>query len=311
MILVTGDVVLDHNIYTGRRLTPDSDAALGMMHSPQSGGAMLTYGLLVAMERSAASGARVGELSTGNILFGLKETAADSLSTWPNDFQTGAVWDAFDGPKKGELYWRLSKNLGYGAGKSSEYPASPATGLEGMNPRVLVIDDGGLGFRLKRAEKCWPSFLMNRRGAAPDLKWIILKMSRPLARGDLWRELASSWYERLIVVVSADNLRREDIRISRGLSWESTVDDLVGEIKSNPTISELNSCRHLVVTLDGDAALWLDSPGQDEQGPCRLVFDPERGEGEWAGFAQERERVRVPVGDDRCTRLECERGEAN
>ena len=85
---------------------------------------------------------------------------------------------------------------------------------------------------------------------APELQWIILKMSRPLARGDLWRELAENWCERLIVVVSADNLRSEDIRVSRGLSWESTVDDLVAEIKSNPTISELKSCRHLVVTLE-------------------------------------------------------------
>jgi hypothetical protein len=28
-------------------------------------------------------------------------------------------------------------------------------------------------------------------------------------------------------------------------------------------------------------ALWLDDPGSAKHGPCRLVFDPERGEGEW------------------------------
>jgi len=41
MILVTGDVVLDHNIYTGSRSTPDSDASLGMQHRRQAGGATL------------------------------------------------------------------------------------------------------------------------------------------------------------------------------------------------------------------------------------------------------------------------------
>ena len=112
-------------------------------------------------------------------------------------------------------------------------------------------------------------------------------MSRPLARGDLWRELAARWRERLIVLVSADNLRREDVRVSRGLSWESTVDDLVEEIHSNPAISGLKSCRHLVVTLRGDAALWLDRPGNKGHGPCRLVFDRERGEGEWEDSHQD------------------------
>ena len=52
MILVTGDVVLDHNIYAGQRFTPDSDAVSGMQYRKQPGGAMLTYGLLEALERA-------------------------------------------------------------------------------------------------------------------------------------------------------------------------------------------------------------------------------------------------------------------
>ena len=59
MILVTGDVVLDHNIYAGKRLASDSDAALGMHYRSQPGGAALTYGLLEAMF-SAARPAAVG-----------------------------------------------------------------------------------------------------------------------------------------------------------------------------------------------------------------------------------------------------------
>lgn len=280
MILVTGDVVLDHNIYAGQRLTSDSDATLGMQHRKQPGGATLTYGLLDAMERSIVSRAGCEDLSASKLLFGLKEMTAEALEHWPSQFQMGAVWDAFEGLKKEQPQWGLSKNLGYGKRGNSEYPATPSSGLAEAKPQVVVIDDGGLGFRLKTAEKCWPPFL--KLGVkAPDLQWIILKMSRPMARGDLWRMLAERWRERLIVVVSADNLRREDIRVSRGLSWESTVNDLVGEIKSNPSISELRSCRHLVITLGGDAALWLDGPGNEKHGPCRLVFDPERGEGEW------------------------------
>ncbi|MGD0506941.1 MAG: RyR domain-containing protein [Terriglobales bacterium] len=280
MILVTGDLVLDHNIYAGQRLTSDSDATLGMLYRTQLGGANLTYGLLEALERTAAPAPGGAQFSTTNLLFGLKQTTTSDLHDWPRGFHVGAVWDAFDGPEKGESHWRLSKNLGYGVRMDSVYPASPAPGLAEAKPHVLVIDDGGLGFRLKTADKCWPPFLVSN-GEAPELQWIILKMSRPLARGDLWRELAARWRDRLIVLVSADNLRREDVRVSRGLSWESTVDDLVEEIHANPAISELKSCRHLVITLRGDAALWLDKPGNRGHGPCRLVFDRERGEGEW------------------------------
>jgi hypothetical protein len=281
MILVTGDVVLDHNIYAGQRFTPDSDSATAMQYRKQPGGAMLTYGLLDALKQATASSAKgKGVPSTVNVAFGLRETTADALQNWPSGFQAGAVWEPFDGPKKGQLHWRLSKNLGYGARGHSGYPASPAPGLDGLKPKVLVIDDGGLGFRLKTASQCWPPFLTSE-GEAPQLEWIILKMSRPLARGDLWRELAARWRGRLIVLVSGDNLRREDVRVSRGLSWESTVDDLVGEIQTNPAVRGLQSCHHLVITLRGDAALWLDGPGSKDQGPCRLVFDRERGEGEW------------------------------
>ena len=273
MIPVTGDVVLDHNIYAGQRLTPDSTASPGMQHRSRPGGAMLAYELLKA-------------LSASDVAFGLDNVTVEALRNWPSAFQAGAVWDPLAGPKNGPSHWRLSKNLGYGAAAISPYPAKPAPGLDGMKPRVLVIDDGGLGFRLKKASDCWPPFLMSQ-SETPELEWIILKMSRPMARGDLWRELSGRWGEKLIVIVSGDNLRREDVRVSKGSSWESTVDDVVEEIQSNPAVHQLQSCRHLVITLRGDAALWLDGPGSKEPGPCRLVFDRERGEGEWEDGQQD------------------------
>jgi hypothetical protein len=280
MILVTGDVVLDHNIYAGKRLASDSDAALGMHYRSQPGGAALTYGLLEAIFSATRPAAAGAESASREIFFGIKEATKDALQNWPIDFKVGAVWEIFDGPRKDQHQWRLSKSAGYGARQHKDYPATPSPGLNEVHPQVVVIDDGGMGFRTKAADSCWPAFL-KEGGSAPELQWIVLKMSRPLARGDLWRTLAKSWSDRLIVVISADNLRREDIRVSRGLSWESTVDDLVEEIKSNPAISELKECRHLIVTLRGDAALWLDGPKSEKHGPCRLVFDPERGEGEW------------------------------
>lgn len=166
MILVTGDVVLDHNIYAGQRFTPDSDAVSGMQYRKQPGGAMLTYGLLEALERVAASSSKgKDEPSAIHLAFGLQQSTADALQNWPSGFQAGAVWEPFDSPKKGQLHWRLSKNLGYGARGHSGYPASIAPGLDELKPKVLVIDDGGLGFRLKTASQCWPPLLASEAEA--------------------------------------------------------------------------------------------------------------------------------------------------
>lgn len=281
MILVTGDVVLDHNIYVGRRPAPDTEAVPGTQYLTEPGGAMLTYGLLEALS-AAARGTAIDADTAGSrdLAFGLQDVDASTLAGWPPAFHVGGIWEPFPGPTKGTFHWRLTKSLGYGARGHVTFPGSPTRGQDLLQPRVLVIDDGGLGFRLKTASKCWPEWLTTP-DAARAPKWTILKMSRPLGTGDLFRKLSEHQGDRLIVIISADDLRREEVRVRRGLSWESTVDDLVDAVHSNPAIRGLRSCRHLLITLRGDAALWLEAPGREIPGPCRLVFDREKGEGEW------------------------------
>jgi hypothetical protein len=288
MILVTGDVVLDHNIYAGQRFTPVSDVVFGTKYSEQPGGAMLVYSLLEAFAISApCTEKNQSSLTADDLSFGLEEKTAGALASWPPIFHVGAVWEPFNGPDKGYCHWGLSKNLGYGQRDSSAYPAAPASDLKAMKPRVLILDDGGLGFRLKTASQCWPPFLRTGRKLR-ELEWVILKMSRPLARGDLWRVLQERYREKLIVIASADNLRSEEARVSKGLSWENTVDDLAGEVQSNPVLRGLQACRHLIITLRSDAAVWLDRPGDRAEGRCFLVFDREHGEGEHEKFGRDR-----------------------
>jgi hypothetical protein len=279
-ILVTGDVVLDHNLYIGKRYTPDSPATCGMKHIVQPGGAMLTYGILKALNRQPLSDPPKDAPSSWDIAFGLKEMTHDDLKDWPANFITGAVWDQYEGHEKNKRVWRLSTKLGYGSSVNKGYPATPAQELNSLTPRIMVIDDGGMGFRLETSSGCWPSILTSKE-VDQELQWIVLKMSRPLARGDLWRLLVNQWSEKLVVIVTVDDLRFEDVQVTRGLSWESTVDDLVDEIQSNPALSGLQACRYLIVTLRGDAALWMENPGIPETRRCSLIFDRERGEGEW------------------------------
>src|SRR3990167_4267132 len=95
MILVTGDVVLDHNIYAGQRLSPSSRSRPGAAFLRQPGGAMLTYALL-------------DKLMPSGVRFGLGNVSVPELLGWPPAFHYGALWEAIDGK------WSLARHLGYG-----------------------------------------------------------------------------------------------------------------------------------------------------------------------------------------------------
>jgi hypothetical protein len=288
-ILVTGDVVLDHNIYIGKRLTPAS-VEPGTAIDRVPGGASLSYGLLRALAGFAPDTWTEGEpkLSGRDIAWGLRQSEAADLQSWPTAFHAGALWEPDRFPGSQHAYWRMTRRLGLGSRDQapdtadptkSPYPASPAAALDEVQPRILVIDDGAMGFRLQNAAACWPKAL----DGDPDksnIEWIVLKMAGPLGRGDLWRKLAKNWTAKLVVAITAHDLRREDVMVARGLSWEKTVDDLLDELGGNPALTALKMCRHLVITLRGDAAVWLTDPGASSQ-QCRLVFDRGRGEGEW------------------------------
>jgi hypothetical protein len=84
-----------------------------------------------------------------------------------------------------------------------------------------------------------------------------------------------------MIVVSAADLRQEEVAITEGLSWEHTAQDLLQELTLNKSISDLTHCRHLIIALGTDGALWL-SKRSDGTARCHLVFDPGGLEGAWA-----------------------------
>ncbi len=264
MILVTGDIVLDHNLYAGTRLTPDDKGGQGSLYHESPGGALLTYGLLK-------------ELVPGQVRFGLAQTTPGDLRDWPQQFHTRATWHLVPNgkePKDGK-HWALDRQLGYGETELKPYPASLPSGPPDC-PEILVLDDAGLGFR--EASQCWPACLGSDTRPS-GLEWVILKMSRPLAAGSLWAKLKTEgWRDRLVLIVSSEQLRNEGLRVAGGLSWETTAIDIVRELGSY--LSPLTECRHLIVTMGSEAALWVDNePG--EPAYRQLIFDRERCEGEW------------------------------
>lgn len=238
-ILVTGDFVVDHHIYEGRRHHYADWAEDGVRIRRQRGGAAQVFEIL-------------REVLTANTRAGADEWSVHLCEYKADESHAYAFWRPF--PKKEpreKQSWRVSEAMGFGASEelplgdswtSSTNPPQP--------PAIVVLAEGGRGFR--DATHAWPK--VELAGAT----WIVLKTTAPVADGPLWEYLTSNHSDRLVVVVSASELRQSPAQLSAALSWEKTIQNLLHELQREGRLAALTRCRHLVVTFEMEGALWFD-----------------------------------------------------
>lgn len=263
VVVVAGDRIVDHDIYEGGRSHPAMLDRPGVRLVRRYGGPAGICELLSQL---------VEVTGTAQVSVRAAPAGTDEIQ---HAFATWRPCPRGDGDRV--MVWRASL-LGYG----SDDPTAgqvPAQSVAEAEPTaavdVLVLDDAGHGFRMASRKSSW---MLPGSGAGP--RWIVLKTSDPVARGDLWNELAANYGEQLVCIVSVDDLRRGSATISRGLSWERTVSDTLAALRGDPTLATLSECRHLVVTLSRDGALWIDTP-KGEPPRVALFFDPAGAEGTW------------------------------
>ena len=172
----------------------------------------------------------------------------------------------YSADKKDEknLVYRVSRFGGF-AGPPKGVPSLSPVSDDDADVEIVVLDDVGNGFRDSPA--VWPAAVCTE-GKDPI---VIHKMSRPLAGGGLWDTLRNAHADRLVVVVSADDLREEGLKISRRLSWERTATDFAWQIASSPRHVALANCTNLVVRFGTEGA--IQAPGDiklaQAYGACR------------------------------------------
>jgi hypothetical protein len=293
-ILVTGDFVLDHHIYEGRRHHYGDDASVGVRVVPQAGGAALVHELLKVLLQPEPLAAKatpptpsqewtsflaVQDPAPIDPASGQRRTAFEV----PASQHAYAFWRPHPGRGGRQQFWRVSEAMGFG--QTSGTPACEtwpraAGGESARTPRILVFSDGGMGFRGDR--NCW------QEPTLAGARWIVLKTSAPLATGQLWEMLTAKHRDRLVVVVSASELRKSSARVPEGLSWEQTLERLLRELGHGGTLADLARCRHLVVSFGSEGGLWLDISGRKPDGspaedcPVRFVYESGSIEGEHA-----------------------------
>ncbi|HBG18337.1 MAG TPA: hypothetical protein DDY32_03430 [Desulfobulbaceae bacterium] len=277
-ILVDGDVIVDHHIFQGLRPFPNSTEKLGSQISTCMGGASLLFELCRGLCQDEHN------IDT-QAPFGLLNKNYREIENIPSHRRAYAVWSPCkknakskdDDPK----VWRVTQMFGYGSKVEGveKNPENATTVSDAAE--VVVLDDAALDYRFDRT--AWPACLnrIDVDGTRPE--WIVMKMSHPLCQGDLWYELRKfsndkKFMENFILIVSASDLRRSEVMISQGRSWEQTVEDLLAELQINPELTELHKCQHLIVHFESEGALWIDST---ENSSRHLVFDSGNLEGKW------------------------------
>ncbi|HEY5486518.1 MAG TPA: RyR domain-containing protein [Candidatus Limnocylindrales bacterium] len=300
-VVVTGDVTVDWHLARVRKLV-DSGIAWNAADRTEMysgmGGASLVAGLMNEVAAGLAQDGLAVEVS------GPDAPAEPIAPADPSHHHSYAIWSKYPRRRgdRDRSIWRVDEFLGLdrartpGAGGGQAPAAAGAGPGESKHADLVIVDDADLGFRA--TPESWPEVLdLSGAGAAGAVSqapganqpWVLLKMACPVASGELWRRMLRMHADRLVVVMTLNDLRLSDVKISRELSWERIAGDLVRELVRHPAVNGLVHCAHVVVSLGTGGAVLLSRLAQldgrldrlDEP-DCHVFFDPESIENSWA-----------------------------
>ena len=256
-VLVCGDLIIDHHTFKGRRKKAAWKTAIGTEVISTLGGAHLTYSLIRRFENGKEADCWYDP-----------ELAMNAIRAEHPENQAYAEWDvARDGTR------RFKRGLGYGVvqdiRKSLDYERIHKSSIDNVD--LMVIDDGALGFRHSSVTSDMPRY-----------KCCILKTNQPLLDGYLWKTLMNrERIDRLITLISIEELREYDIKVSKGVSWEQTCLDLCYELVHHSLLKQLIKCKFIVVSIGAAGAVVIKNGSRKKSAEFALAYDPGFLEGEW------------------------------
>lgn len=286
-VIVAGDTTIDWNLARRRRVSESRTTWSAEDRTEtyaQPGGAALLASLMAEVAANLTTQGRPVTVSS-------PATPAGSIApTDPRFHHSYATWAPYPRYKddRDPTVWRVQEFLGIDRAEEAEAAGSaPDSG----DADLVILDDADLGFR--HSPDRWPAALGLGPNAAPSASglksWIVLKMASPVASGDLWRGLLNRHADRLIVVMTLNDVRQSDVKISRELSWERIAGELARELTRHPAVNGLIDCAHVVVSVGtGGAVLLTPRAASEGHEDClrlpqaRVFFDPEAIENSWA-----------------------------
>ncbi|MGF7118378.1 AAA family ATPase [Methanobacterium oryzae] len=163
-----------------------------------------------------------------------------------------------------DTVYRIKKFSGF-SGPETGLPEIPHVKNDIKDVDMVILDDAGNGFRDDSSN--WPETIKSN-GKHP---FVIVKMSRPLMKGNLWNQLINSNAKRLVLIINANDLREMGVNISRRISWERTATEFRWQIENNPALEDLRT-NEIIVRFGIDGAIhYQNENGKPE---ITLYYDP-------------------------------------
>ena len=273
-VLVTGDITVDWNLFRSRRSQHTGslwEPDFRTKSWPTRGGAALLAEMIDGVKGEKATVLKPeltnADLAPGRAPFWHSYSSCERF-----------LKESKDAGKNAPTVWRIKEFLGL---EQTPYDENhPPRNLFQKGDRgdanLIVVDNANQGFSQKR--DIWPESLKSEKPKGDA--WLLLKWSRPdFDQPDqIWGKVVEHFKNRLIVVVTVNDLRLREMKISRALSWERTALDLVREIIAK--VPDIESCAHFVVSIYTEGALVISRNGGSPQ--ATLYYDPKFIEGTWA-----------------------------
>lgn len=283
-VVVTGDVTIDWNIahHTHELREPtDWTGESSSSMNWQFGSAALLADLITATTTQL----KVDYSLPIEVTIPVEPSKVPASPYDHNFFHSSAVWALYHDKdpktnKPGDPHWRVKQFLGLDQPIQNKSDSDKKTNTpnDPTQADIIVIDDSNLGFRDQPAR--WPQ-IITQPSQDKKAPWILVKMSNPISEGALWERLVAKYPDRLIAVLTIDDLRQSEIQVSARISWESTAEELNWELAHNLKINGLNNAAYCIVSFGPTGALIL--PGRlKPMEKTKLLFDPHCMEGEWS-----------------------------
>jgi hypothetical protein len=288
-ICVIGDVTLDCNIARLPALKTDSaqwnDEDSASVTWERGGAALLTDVIRAVLALSPDAGQSswtvCGPKTPEEAVINDHVPFPRSYTVWTPHL---VAYGEKDPIKAKEQVWRVKQFLGM-----SRTESTPELDSACPPPDILVINDAHLTKKEHRgfAEQPFPYPEWFTGKHTP--RWIVWKTSRLNLASNLWVKFLSKHSDRVIVLCTADGMRQGDAQISKGISWERTVQDLLWDLNFKKFGTHMlagtstASCAHVIVSF-GAAGTLILNPQADagkKEDRARLVFDPQAIEKSW------------------------------
>jgi ATPase family associated with various cellular activities (AAA) len=173
------------------------------------------------------------------------------------------------------LVWRVEQKLGIDRPTHEPNALQQLVNDEYGDADLLLIEHSHKGFA--DCPSAWPKSLTKPVKLDGEEKpWLVLRWIRPefyatQFRSELWKTVVKNFSGRIVIVVTADDLRLMGMQISRSLSWERTIDDLDRGMRL--IWPGIRACAHVVVSFaTAGAAVFSSTDGGGVT--SHLCYDP-------------------------------------